>query len=64
MLTASKCGVRTPLSPLAQAALEKHLPGFQGKRLLQGIQQQKPSVQKVDAECLTGKSKQGKVLFL
>lgn len=51
MLAASQCGARTPLSPLAQAALEKHLPGFPAKRLLQ--HSQKAPVQKSDVACLT-----------
>lgn len=55
MLAATQCGARTPLSPLAQAALDKHLPGFQAKRLMQHPTPQISNVQKADAACLTGK---------
>ncbi|CAD7085468.1 unnamed protein product [Hermetia illucens] len=53
MLAATQCGARTPLSPLAQAALDKHLPGFQAKRLMQHPTPQISNVQKADAACLT-----------
>lgn len=50
MLSASPCGARTPLSPLTQSTLEKHLPGLNPKRFLQ---QNKPST--TDVGCITGK---------
>lgn len=50
MLSASTCGARTPLSPLTQSTLEKHLPGLTPKRFLQ---QNKPST--TDVGCITGK---------
>lgn len=53
MLAASQCGARTPLSPLAQATLEKHLPSLSStKRLIQQSQSQ-TIVQKSDVGCLT-----------
>lgn len=49
MLSASSRGARTPLSPLTQSTLEKHLPGLTPKRFLQ---QNKPST--ADVGCITG----------
>lgn len=49
MFSASQCGVRTPLSPLTQTTLEKHLPGLPKRRFLQQNQ-----VQKCDVGCITG----------
>jgi len=51
MLTASNCGVsnRASLSPLAQATLEKHLPGLPTKLFLQ-----QNKTQKRDVGCSTG----------
>lgn len=48
MLAATQCGGMTPLSPSAQATLEKHLPGLPKRRLMQ------QSVQRRDASCMTG----------
>lgn len=50
MLSASQCGARSPLSPLTQTTLEKHLPGLPTKRLLQ-----QKRIMKVDVGCVTGK---------
>lgn len=50
----SALGASAPLSPLAQATLNKHLPKFSSKRLAQYQQNTKPQVQTVDAACLTG----------
>lgn len=55
MLTAAKCGVSAPLSPLAQATIEKHLPGLSSKRLAIGATPQKRK-QQVDVACCTGES--------
>lgn len=57
MLSAAQVGARTPLSPLTQTTLEKHLPGLPKRRFLQQQQQQQqPSaVQKCDVGCITGK---------
>lgn len=52
MLSAPSCGARSPLSPLTQSTLEKHLPGLTPKRFLQ---QNKRST--VDVGCITGKNK-------
>lgn len=50
MLSASsQCGGRSPLSPLTQTTLEKHLPGLPTKRFLQ-----QNKVLKVDVGCITG----------
>lgn len=49
---ASRTAQPLPLSPSAQATLEKHLPGLPSKRLLH---QQR--VQKCDVACITGESK-------
>lgn len=49
MLSAPYCGGRSPLSPLTQTTLEKHLPGLPTKRFLQ---QNRPI--KVDVGCITG----------
>lgn len=50
MLSASsQCGGRSPLSPLTQTTLEKHLPGLPTKRFLQ-----QNKVFKVDVGCITG----------
>lgn len=49
MLSASQCGARSPLSPLTQSTLEKHLPGLTPKRFLQ---RNKPSTS--DVGCITG----------
>ncbi|XP_031619311.1 trafficking kinesin-binding protein milt isoform X3 [Contarinia nasturtii] len=48
MLSASPCGARTPLSPLTQSTLEKHLPGLTPKRFLK---QNKPTT--ADVGCIT-----------
>lgn len=50
MLSASQCGARSPLSPLTQSTLEKHLPGLTSRRFLQ---RNKPST--ADVGCITGK---------
>lgn len=50
MLSTPQCGVRSPLSPLTQTTLEKHLPGLPTKRLLQ-----QNKVIKIDVGCVTGK---------
>lgn len=50
MLSASSCGARSPLSPLTQSTLEKHLPGLTPKRFLQ---QKKRST--ADVGCITGR---------
>ncbi|XP_062706138.1 uncharacterized protein LOC115255312 [Aedes albopictus] len=34
LAAASQCGARTPLSPVTQATIQKHLPGLPTKRLL------------------------------
>lgn len=52
MLNAAKCGVSAPLSPLAQATIEKHLPGLSSKRLMAVT----PQKRKVDVACCTGES--------
>lgn len=50
MLSASsQCVGRSPLSPLTQTTLEKHLPGLPTKRFLQ-----QNKVLKVDVGCITG----------
>lgn len=49
MLSASQCGARTPLSPLTQSTLEKHLPGLTPKRFLQKIK-----TTTADVGCITG----------
>lgn len=52
MLTASQSSggnVRNPLSPMAQATLEKHLPGLPSRRLLHQVK-----AQKCDVGCITG----------
>lgn len=50
MLNVAKCGVSAPLSPLAQATIEKHLPGLSSKRLMAVT----PQKRKVDVACCTG----------
>lgn len=49
MLSASQLGAGTPLSPLTQTTLEKHLPGLPKRRFLQQNQ-----AQKCDVACITG----------
>lgn len=49
MLSASQLGAGTPLSPLTQTTLEKHLPGLPKRRFLQQNQ-----AQKCDVGCITG----------
>lgn len=51
MLSASSSGARTPLSPLTQSTLEKHLPRLTPKRFLQ---QNKPLTAEVG--CITGEA--------
>lgn len=51
MLSAAHVGARTPLSPLTQTTLEKHLPGLPKRRFLQ---QQQSQVQRCDVGCITG----------
>lgn len=50
MLSAAQAGARTPLSPLTQTTLEKHLPGLPKRRFLQ-----QQTTQKCDVGCVTGK---------
>ncbi|XP_058818421.1 trafficking kinesin-binding protein milt isoform X3 [Topomyia yanbarensis] len=53
-LAASQCGARTPLSPVTQATIEKHLPGLPQRRLLmQQSYKQPPKVEKRDVGCCT-----------
>ncbi|XP_061388525.1 trafficking kinesin-binding protein milt [Musca vetustissima] len=49
----SSIGASAPLSPLAQATLNKHLPKFSSKRLAQYHPNTKTQVQTADAACLT-----------
>lgn len=59
MLSASsQCVGRSPLSPLTQTTLEKHLPGLPTKRFLQ-----QSKVLKVDVGCITGTSRVVLILF-
>lgn len=51
MLSVSKVGARTPLSPLTQTTLEKHLPGLPKRRFLQQASQ----ATTCDVGCITGK---------
>lgn len=50
MLSPTRCGTQSPLSPLTQTTLEKHLPGLPSRRFLQ-----QNKVQKCDVGCVTGK---------
>lgn len=59
MLSASSCGARTPLSPLTQSTLEKHLPGLKPKRFLQ-----KNTTSTADVGCITGKSNKDNMLIV
>ena len=47
-------GASAPLSPSAQATLNKHLPKLSAKRLIQPPLNIKPPVQTVEVACLTG----------
>ncbi|XP_075151715.1 trafficking kinesin-binding protein milt isoform X2 [Haematobia irritans] len=49
----SALGASAPLSPLAQATLNKHLPKFSNKRLSQLQPSVKQQIQTADAACLT-----------
>lgn len=49
MLSPTRCGTQSPLSPLTQTTLEKHLPGLPSRRFLQ-----QNKVQKCDVGCVTG----------
>ncbi|XP_065085625.1 trafficking kinesin-binding protein milt isoform X3 [Ochlerotatus camptorhynchus] len=65
LAAASQCGARTPLSPVTQATIKKHLPGLPTKRLLMQqayrnaatagdqIQSPKKVVEKRDVGCCT-----------
>lgn len=63
-LAASQCGARTPLSPVTQATIQKHLPGLPTRRLLMqqayssaaASQLQHNKVEKRDVSCCTGKT--------
>lgn len=48
MLSPTRCGTQSPLSPLTQTTLEKHLPGLPSRRFLQ-----QNKVQKCDVGCVT-----------
>ncbi|XP_055592447.1 trafficking kinesin-binding protein milt-like isoform X3 [Uranotaenia lowii] len=62
LAAASPCGAGTPLSPVTQATIEKHLPGLPTRRLLmqqayqqlhKGSSKPAPVVEKRDAACCT-----------
>lgn len=55
---ASSSGAHTPLSPLTQSTLEKHLPGLKPKRFLQ-----KKCQSTVDVACITGNLHLRKISF-
>ncbi|XP_023298912.2 trafficking kinesin-binding protein milt isoform X3 [Lucilia cuprina] len=52
-MLSSALGASAPLSPSAQATLNKHLPKLSSKRLIQHPLNVKPAVQTADAACLT-----------
>ncbi|XP_065356318.1 trafficking kinesin-binding protein milt isoform X2 [Calliphora vicina] len=52
-MLSSALGASAPLSPSAQATLNKHLPKLSTKRLIQQPLNVKPAVQTADAACLT-----------
>lgn len=53
-MLSSALGASAPLSPSAQATLNKHLPKLCSKRLSQPQPSIKPQAQTVDVACLTG----------
>lgn len=53
-MLSSALGASAPLSPSAQATLNKHLPKLSAKRLIQHPINVKPAVQTADVACLTG----------